>query len=96
VFVGVPVPLWGVAGYALIFALALLGLQPRFARSRLLALALFTAAGFGFAFSAYLTGVEAFLIRAWCRWCVGSAIVATLIFALALIELPGILRRAEP
>ncbi|HSL71330.1 MAG TPA: vitamin K epoxide reductase family protein [Longimicrobiales bacterium] len=96
VFLGVPVPVWGVIGYLLIFVLALLGLQPRFERSRLLGLALFTAAATGFAFSAYLTGVEAFLIRAWCRWCVGSAIVATLIFALSLVELPGILRRVEP
>lgn len=91
VFLGVPVPAWGVAGYALIFALALLGLQPRWAGDRRLGGAIFILAAMAFGFSAYLTGIEAFVLRAWCRWCVVSAIVATLIFICSLAEL----RRAE-
>ncbi|NIR59138.1 MAG: hypothetical protein GWO02_06285, partial [Gammaproteobacteria bacterium] len=44
-----------------------------------------------FGFSAYLTGIEAFVIHAWCRWCVASAVVATLVFVFSLAELrrPG-------
>jgi uncharacterized membrane protein len=91
-FIGVPVPAWGVAGYLLILGLAVLGLQPRFLESRRLAAALLAASTLGFAFSAYLTGVEAFLIHAWCRWCVASAIVATLIFLASLFELRALRR----
>ncbi len=94
-FVGVPVPAWGVAGYFGLLVLALAGLQPRFARSRGLSTLLFLAATLGFAFSMYLTAIEAFRIHAWCRWCVGSAIIATLIFALTLFELPRVFGRRE-
>jgi uncharacterized membrane protein len=95
-FLWLPVPLWGVAGYATILGLALLGLQPRFAHQRWLGLTLFWTATFAFGFSVYLTGVEAFLIHAWCRWCVGSAIVAMLIFTATLPELPALIRRTRP
>lgn len=87
-FLGIPVPAWGVGGYFIIIALALAGLQPRFANSRVLAILLLLTSTFAFGFSAYLTGIEAFRLNAWCRWCVGSAIAATLIFALSLLELP--------
>jgi uncharacterized membrane protein len=95
VFVGIPVPAWGVGGYLAILALALIGLQPRFVYSRGLATIIFLTAAFAFGFSMYLTAVEAFRIHAWCRWCVGSAVVATLIFALSLMELPLILGRQK-
>lgn len=86
VFIGVPVPVWGVVGYALILAVALAALQPRFARNRAVAALLFGLAAFAFFFSAYLTLLEAFVIRAWCQWCVVSAILATLLFITALPE----------
>jgi uncharacterized membrane protein len=92
-FIGVPVPAWGVAGYLIILGLAIAGIQPRFIENRTLARVLLATSTFAFAFSAYLTWVEAFLLRAWCRWCVASAIVATLIFVATLFELPSILRR---
>ncbi len=91
VFLGVPVPAWGVAGYALIFAVSLAGLRPRLIGDRRLGLALVGLGAVAFGFSAYLTAIEAFVIRAWCRWCVASAVVATLIFVFSLAELrrPG-------
>lgn len=85
-FLGVPVPAWGFGGYAFIMALALAGLQPRFADSRLLSRLLLGLSAYAFAFSMYLTGIEAFRLHLWCRWCVGSAIVATLMFVFALFE----------
>lgn len=85
-FLGVPVPAWGVAGYALIFVVSLVGLQPRWVGDRRLGMTLFGLATIGFVFSAYLTAIEAFVLYAWCRWCVASAIVATLIFICALTE----------
>ncbi|HEX2188031.1 MAG TPA: vitamin K epoxide reductase family protein [Longimicrobiaceae bacterium] len=90
-FLDVPVAVWGIGAYAAIFALALLGVQPRWARDRRVALGLSGMAGVGVLFSAYLTYLEAAVIHAWCRWCVASAVVITLIF---LLTLPG-LRRAR-
>jgi uncharacterized membrane protein len=87
VFLGVPVPAWGVVGYALILALALIGIQPRWVGDRRLGMLLFGTATLAFGFSAYLTAIEAFVLHAWCRWCVASAIVATLIFICSLTEL---------
>ena len=37
-------------------------------------------------FSAYLTYLEAFVIEAWCQYCVISAIIITLIFFASLPE----------
>lgn len=95
VFLGMPVPVWGVVGYALLFGFALAGLQPRFANSRGLGLALLGLGTAAFAFSAYLTGLEAFVIRAWCRWCLVSAALATLIFACSLAEMPRLRRSSS-
>jgi len=94
-FIGIPVPAWGVGGYLAILVLALLGLQPRYAGSRGVATLLLANATVAFGFSMYLTAIEAFRIHAWCRWCVGSAIVATIIFLLSLLELPRVLGRKK-
>jgi len=82
---------WGVVGYAMLLALAIAGLQPRLAHSRAVALMLFAASLVGVAFTAYLTYLEAAVIHAWCRWCLGSAAIIGLIF---LCSIPG-LRRAR-
>jgi uncharacterized membrane protein len=84
---GVSVPAWGLIGYATILALAIAGLQPRWLGNRHLGLALFGLATVAFGFSVYLTAIEAFVLHAWCRWCVVSAIIATLIFICSLTEL---------
>lgn len=86
-FLGLPVAAWGVGGYGAILAVALLGLQPRWAGARWVAVALTALSAAGVLFSAYLTYLEAAVIRAWCQWCVGSAIVVTLVF---LFSLPGL------
>lgn len=66
---GVPVALLGLVAY-----LVLLGavLAPRGEAGRLVALAV--ALG-GTAFSAYLTYVEIWRVKAICQWCVGSAVL---------------------
>lgn len=86
-FLGVPVPLWGVLGYAALLGVALAGLQPTLSGRTWLAGALLGMAIAAFAFSAYLTALEAWVIRAWCRWCVASALLATAIFLAALPEI---------
>jgi uncharacterized membrane protein len=35
-------------------------------------------------FSLYLVFIQAFKIRQWCMWCIGSAIISILIFAISL------------
>lgn len=88
--IGVDVALIGMLGYAVLLVVALIGVQRPEARwpSHLLAL----LAGGGVLFAGYLTWLELFVIHAICRWCVGSAVIITLIFVLALLDL----RRSPP
>ena len=76
---GVPVPLLGLFGYVGILASLLV-------RGELARLATAGMAYVGVAFSAYLTYRELFSIHAICQWCVGSAVVMTLIAALATVR----------
>ena len=91
VLLGVPVPAWGVAGYGAILAAALVGVQPGHVASRRVAGIILLLSSGAFAFSLYLTALEMWVIHAWCRWCVGSAVLITVIF---LLTIPG-LRRAR-
>jgi uncharacterized membrane protein len=93
-FLGLPVPLWGVVGYGAILATALIGIQPGRANDRRIAGFLLGAATLAFTFSAYLSWIEEYRIQAWCRWCIGSAVTAILLFLLSLPEI-RVLRR-EP
>ncbi len=88
VLLGVPVAAWGALGYAALFAVSLAGLQPRFADDRRVALALLAIASGGVLVTAYLTAVEAFVLHAWCQWCLGSAAIITLLFLFTLAEIP--------
>jgi uncharacterized membrane protein len=92
-FLGVPVPLIGLVGYGVMFAVALLGIQPRYVGDRRISLVLLAGGLIGFAYSLYLTWLEAFVIHAWCQWCIGSAILATLLLFSVLPELARIRER---
>jgi uncharacterized membrane protein len=75
---GVPVALIGLLGY-----LAILGsLLARETETSRFATAALTLGGFGF--SAYLTAREVFTLEKICEWCVGSAILMTIMMALSL------------
>jgi uncharacterized membrane protein len=69
---GVPVALIGLGGYVAILA-------SLFIRSEVGRLAGAGLALVGIGFSAWLTYLDAARIHAWCQWCVGSAIVMTLL-----------------
>jgi uncharacterized membrane protein len=86
-FAGVEVALIGVLGYALLFGVSLVGLQPALARQRWPARLLAALAGGGVLFTIYLTYLELFVIHAICRWCVGSAAIIVGLFTLALLDL---------
>lgn len=83
---GFPVSIFGLMGYLAI--LVILVLEPRW---KLAAengpLTIFGMSIVGVLFSAYLTYIEAFVIFAYCPFCVISAIIMTILFVLAIIRL---------
>jgi uncharacterized membrane protein len=93
-FLGLPVALWGVAFYALVFALAFLGTVDRWADSQRLATIMLVLTGWGVVFSGWLTYLELFVIHAICRWCVVSAVIAVVLFGLVLLDWKAAKRRS--
>ena len=90
---GIPVSYLGLGSYIILFGLGFwrLSLARQTALSgsggRLLSqldLTLFIGTLLGLIFSAYLTAMELFVIHAVCWWCVGSATVITLLFAITV------------
>ena len=80
VFFGVPTALWGALVYAGIGVLALVGLDTgRW-------LAAFLLAVVGVSFSAYLSYLELFEIRAICGYCVISALIIAALFVVLLFR----------
>jgi uncharacterized membrane protein len=71
---GVNIAVFGIFGYVLLLACALL-------RGDLARMAGFAIALVGFGYSLYLTYLEVFTIEAICQWCVASAVLMTLLFA---------------
>ncbi len=86
-FLGLPVASYGVGGYLMLFGVSLLGLQPNWLERREPTVALVILAGIGVAFTAYLSYLEAAVIRAWCRWCLASAGIITAVLVAALAGL---------
>jgi uncharacterized membrane protein len=86
VFLGLPVATWGVGFYVLMLGLSIAGMQPRFLDSRRLSLGILVLAGWGVLFTAWLNYLEGFVIHAWCEWCLGSAAMVLLLFALAIMD----------
>lgn len=71
---GINVAVFGIAGYVLLLACALL-------RGDGVRMAGFALSLVGFGYSVYLTYIELFRVDAVCQWCVASAVVMTLLFA---------------
>lgn len=94
---GIPVALIGMMGYALLLVLnaTALSAQPEGFYRPLLAL-IFLAALAGSLFSAYLTYVELFVLRAICPWCVVSALIITALLILSAVALRSPRLRAGP
>jgi uncharacterized membrane protein len=71
---GVNIAIFGVVGYLLLLACALL-------RGDGARMAGFALSLVGFGYSLYLTYLELFTIEAICQWCIASAVLMTLLFA---------------
>jgi uncharacterized membrane protein len=82
---GIPIQYLGLVGYAAIFGVLIL--EPRTVwfgrRGKLL---VFGMTLLGFLYSAYLTAIEAFVLQAWCTYCVVSAVTMTLLFVIAFVR----------
>jgi uncharacterized membrane protein len=85
---GVNIAVFGIVGYVLLLAAALL-------RGDSARLAGFFLALVGFGCSAYLTYLELFTIHAVCQWCLASAVLMALLFALNTSRALGYLGKAE-
>ena len=92
VLFGLPVAFYGVVGYLGILVVALAALRPVALLQPKWNLVLAGLATVGVLFTAYLTYLELFVIHAICRWCVGSAVIITAIWIVALAAL----RRPSP
>jgi uncharacterized membrane protein len=87
---GVPVAFYGMVAYAGLLGIALAGLQPAMLPRRWPTVVAAVIAAGGVLFTIYLTSIELFVLHAICRWCVGSAVVITLI---AVIAIGGAVRK---
>jgi protein-disulfide isomerase/rhodanese-related sulfurtransferase/uncharacterized membrane protein len=81
---GMPTPIYGVAMYGLLALLLLLEPLLADATASLVRGLVTIISALGVAASIVLSGIEGFVIHAWCAWCVVSAVVITLIFLLSL------------
>lgn len=79
---GINIAVLGIAGYVLLLVCALL-------RGDGARMAGFTLALVGFGYSVFLTYVELFRVEAVCEWCVGSAVVMALLFAVDAVRMLG-------
>jgi len=85
---GIPVALVGVGGYLAILAVLLLekyGKNGFFKENG--PLLVFGLGVGGFGFTLYLVYVEAFILEAWCPFCVASQITMTILFIITIIRL---------
>ena len=86
---GIPIALIGLGAYLVIGGLAVAATRDWPIREAA-PLLVFGLALIGVLYSAYLTYLELFVIRAVCPWCVASALIMTSIWILALVD---VLRR---
>lgn len=84
--VGVNIAVFGIFGYVLLLAAALL-------RGDTARMTGFGISLIGFGYSVYLTYLELFKIEAICQWCVASAVLMTILFGLNTIRMVGYVGR---
>jgi len=87
----IPVALIGFLAYMALFILSILIYnKPDFEMQgaiRNYKIAIFALSFAGFIFSMYLSYIEAFVLGAWCLFCIAQTIIITVIFAIAIILL---------
>jgi uncharacterized membrane protein len=79
-------------GYVALMAVSIIGLQPAHRTAAWVGRLLLAFSSLALAYSVFLTYLEAYVIHAWCQWCVTSAILVVVIFAASLVEVPRLRR----
>lgn len=88
-FAGLPVAVWGVGFYILLFAVALFGTTERFVDATWVSHALLGLTAWGVVFSGWLTYLELYVIHAICMFCVASAVLVAVTFLVSVSEWRG-------
>jgi len=88
---GVPMPVFGVAGYLLLAILIVAEPLVSASSAKAIRYALAGMTSVGFLFSIYLEYLQGFVIHAFCAWCVTSGVVMTALCGLAVHQVfrPG-------
>ena len=82
---GIPVALIGIIGYVLLVVSA--GLKIKNPEDESLSLFLLLASAGGFLFALYLSGLEAFILHAWCIVCLTSQALIFALFVLSCLNI---------
>jgi len=92
----IPTAAFGLAMYAVMGVLCVIRAgAPDARRDRAASLAQWLISAVSVAVSGWLTYLEAYVIRAWCQWCVASAIIVVLMFLVLSVERLGAGRVAQ-
>ncbi len=83
-FLGISLPVLGIAFYLMVASLSIARSQKLSSKIFFKLQFLISAAGVGFGI--YLTSLEAFVIKAYCFWCVLSFIISAVILTLVFIS----------
>jgi uncharacterized membrane protein len=89
---GIPIAAWGLAAYVALLVLAMAGSSESREGSVPIARMLVALAGWSVLFSACLTYLELFVIHAICIWCLTSALLWVVIFAVSVGDLRAVSR----
>jgi uncharacterized membrane protein len=84
---GQPVAMWGAGFYLAMLGLSLAGSFGSLENSRAVGIGLALLSGSGLLFSGWLTFVELVLLKAICRYCVVSACLVLVLFAISVLDL---------
>jgi uncharacterized membrane protein len=85
-FLGLPVAVWGVGFYVVLFGVALLGTMERYVDAPWVSHVLLGLTAWGVIFSVWLTYLELYVIHAICRFCVVSAVLVAVTFLVSILE----------
>lgn len=85
-FFGVPLEIIGLFYYGLVIVSYLLFLTLPDLAYPSVAFAIIAVSATALMFSAYLTFIQAFSLRQWCTWCLGSAVISFFVFIISIFS----------
>ena len=89
---GIPIAAWGLGAYVALLLLAMVGSGDAHESNVPISRMIVALAGWSVLFSAWLAYLELFVIHAICIWCLSSAVLWVVIFALSVADLRAVSR----